>query len=160
MNKLFESEADLQKFHDDISSLEKKNSLLNVAGAAIDGALIGGLVGWAVHRKGGGEPEIGKHAIYGATIAGGIAFLGYLFGKGTVSLGHLVEQEGKREWTPRATSHVERRIPGGKKLTMDVVWPEGVPAPPPGYFEGLPPAPAVGWGHEWDHRHHHDEWRR
>jgi hypothetical protein len=145
MNKLFESEMELQKFHDDISALEKENSLLKVAGSAFNGAVLGGLVGWAVHRKGGAAPEIGRHAFYGAAIAGGASFLGYLFSMGTVSLGHLVEQKGRREWMPRATSHVERRIPGGKKLTMDVVWPEGVPAPPPGYFEGIAPAPVVGW---------------
>ncbi|HYX20205.1 MAG TPA: hypothetical protein VFA98_05115 [Thermoanaerobaculia bacterium] len=48
---------------------------------------------------------------------------------------------------PREWSHVEKNLPGGKKITMDVEWPEGVPAPPPGYFEGL--SPTVDWGHHW-----------
>jgi hypothetical protein len=56
---------------------------------------------------------------------------------------------------PRERSHVEKRLLGGKKLSMDIVWPEGVPAPPPGYFTGWDRH--GGWDHQQEHHHHH-EW--
>jgi hypothetical protein len=44
----------------------------------------------------------------------------------------------------RATTRVPHvRLPGGGETTATVVWPVGVPAPPPGYFDQ--PPHAAGW---------------
>jgi hypothetical protein len=45
----------------------------------------------------------------------------------------------------RATTRIPSvSLPGGGKASATVVWPEGVPAPPPGYFDAPPPM-AAGW---------------
>jgi len=48
----------------------------------------------------------------------------------------------------RATTRIPHvRMPGGGETTATVVWPMGVPAPPPGYFDQphMAPPHAAGW---------------
>jgi hypothetical protein len=128
------SPAELQRFHKMLGQLDKgRPKAVNVVASAIDGAILGALIGWAVHRKEHGHREIGKHALYGAGIGGGLGLLAYAIFKGASVGAHFVESEAARELQGLPTQ-TELMLP----LPTD-----------PQYAAG-----AWGWG--WgEHPHHH-----
>lgn len=130
------SPAELQRFHKMLGQLDKgRPKAANVVASAIDGALLGALIGWAVHRKEHGHREIGKHALYGAGIGGGLGLLAYAIFKGASVGAHFVESEAARELHGLPT-RTEQMLP----LPTD------------------PQYAAAGW---WDRlwgREHHDHW--
>jgi hypothetical protein len=91
------TEAELAKFHKGLERLDKGISFVGVIGSALNGATLGALLGLTVHWKDKSHREIGKHALYGAAIAGGVSAIGYMLGKSLSFAGHFVESEARRE---------------------------------------------------------------
>jgi hypothetical protein len=53
-----------------------------------------------------------------------------------------------RETTPRAVTQIApTTLPGGARTSATIVWPEGMSAPPPGYFGQAPPVAARAEAH-------------
>ncbi len=135
---LMASPAELQQFHKFVRQIDKgRPKAVNVVASAIDGAILGALIGWAVHRKEHGHREVGKHALYGAGIGGGLGLLAYAIFKGASVGAHFVESEAARELRGVPT-RTEQMFP----LPTD-----------PQY------AAAGWWDRLWGREHeHHDRW--
>jgi len=50
-----------------------------------------------------------------------------------------------RETTPRAVTHIPPAAVPGATVSATIEWPEGIDAPPPGYFDQGPPPATAGW---------------
>ncbi len=158
---------ELSKFHKGLAEFDRELKKSSPFGEALYGAALGAAIGFAVHKK-GEERHVLKHAAWGGGIAFGVGFvLKQLLKKGS-SLAHnfeRFEQEQIARDTGRATTHIPAvALPGGRKVSATVVWPEGVEAPPPGWFDQPPPDAASiatqgmfygasyeggGWGSQW-----------
>jgi hypothetical protein len=50
-----------------------------------------------------------------------------------------------RETTPRAVTHIPPVAVPGANVSSTIEWPEGIEAPPPGYFDQGPSTATAGW---------------
>jgi hypothetical protein len=153
---IFRNPAEEEKFHKFLSKFDRdRPSFASVIGSALNGAVLGAFVGWAVHHKEHGHREIGKHALAGAALAGGVGLLGYLMGKGGSKFFHFVDAEGHREMTGERM-HTAKLLeqfggmpPGSLQAQDRAAWAQA---------QQQAQYAASGW---WDHlwgREHHDHW--
>lgn len=149
------SPAEMQNFHRMLKQLDKgRPKAVNVVASAIDGAILGALIGWAVHRKETGHREIGKHALYGAGIGGGLGLLAYAIFKGASVGAHFVESEAMRELHGAPTLPSDPQYAAG-------AWGWGWGEHPWGHHHGWGEHERHGWGdHGWGEHQEQPWWHR
>lgn len=186
---IFRTPAEEHEFRKFIGKYDRKlPSFASVIGTALNGAALGALIGWTVHRKDHGHREIGKHALYGAAIAGGIGLVSYLTGKGFSKGFHFIADEGHRQSTGErmhlaaVLEDISGRPPGSLQAEDQAEWAAAAAAAQQpqyaasGWWDRLwgRGEHHHGWGHEpWGHEHlwgqprlwgrqhpqHHHAWR-
>ena len=100
------------------------------AGDDVMNSVAGGMVLYGIYKRSPGW----------AYALGALGLVGSMFMKAEHVLGSKV-----LPWHGRAVTRIPSvTLPSGMRTNATVVWPEGVPAPPPGYFD-QPPATAGWW---------------
>lgn len=126
------TEAEHQRFLQDLEVLDGAKARISPMGSAFSGALMGVAIGYLTHRKDKGHRELLRHAGYGAAIGFGSAYVLKRMVSSVSGFGHGIE----------------------KTWAQELVGAPPLPVVTKGFFAGSPRALHPAYDPP-DHRQHH-----